>query len=389
MGEATPYARERTHERLVELCHSGLDVPGFFDEAGRLVRRIVPFDGFCSLTLDPATLLPTSHFTHNSMRPEDVPRLAENEYAHEDFNKIAALARAPRPAGVLSAATEGVLTRSARYREILSANGFGDELRLTALDESGCWACFAFYRAEGEAEFEGADADFVAGLAKVLAEGVRRSILLAAAPTEEGPDAPGLILLRSGGEIEAITPAAERWLRELITPAPAPGRLPQIVNAVAYRALLVAEGGEEGMARARVPTASGRWIVLHGSLVGDPAERRLAVIIEPARSPEIAPLIVEAYGLSEREREVTRLVIQGLSTSEIAGALHLSPYTVQDHLKSIFEKLDVHSRREVAAKVFFQHYVPRLQEGAPIRSNGWFLEDEASSSPPAGSPHRL
>ena len=73
MARATPYARERTHEKLVELCHSGLDVPAFFDEAGRLLRLVVPFDGFCSLSLDPATLLPTSHFTHNSMPPEDVP----------------------------------------------------------------------------------------------------------------------------------------------------------------------------------------------------------------------------------------------------------------------------------------------------------------------------
>jgi DNA-binding CsgD family transcriptional regulator len=378
MARATPYTRERTHQKLVELCHSGLEVAEFFDEAGRLLQRVIPFDGFCSLSLDPATLLPTSHFTHNSMPPKDVPRLAENEYMQDDYNKFATLARSPRPAGTLSTATEGVLERSARYREILSANGFGDELRLTALDASGSWGCFAFYRGQGEAKFDEAEADFVADVSALLAEGVRCAILLAAAPTEEGPDAPGLILLAKSGAIEAVTPAAERWLSELITPPPPPGHAPQIVNAVAYRAQLAADGGGEGMARARVPTSSGRWVVLHGSLVGDPAERRLAVIIEPARALEIAPLIVAAYGLSEREREVTRLVIQGLSTSEIASKLHLSPYTVQDHLKSIFEKIGVHSRREVAAKVFFQHYVPRLQEGAPVGSDGWFVERTAA-----------
>ena len=216
------------------------------------------------------------------------------------------------------------------------------------------------YRGEDEAEFDETEVDFVAGLSALLAEGVRRAILLAAAPTEEGPDAPGLILLAKSGAIEAVTPAAERWLSELITPPAAGGRLPQVVNAVAYRARLASEGGGEGMARVRVPTSSGRWVVLHGSLLGDPVEGRLAVIIEPARPLEMTPLIVAAYGLSEREREVTRLVIQGLSTGEIAGTC-TSPYTVQDHLKSIFEKIGVHSRREVTARIFFQHYVPRLQ----------------------------
>jgi DNA-binding CsgD family transcriptional regulator len=372
---ATAYARERTQEKIVELCHSGRDLAEFFNEAGELLRRVVAFDGFCSLSLDPATLLPTSHFTHKSMPPEDVPRLAENEYTRNDFNKMAELARAARPARALSDATDGVLERSARYREILAGNGFGDELRLAARDEAA-WACFAFYRAEGEPEFGDAEADFTAGVSAILAEGVRRAILLSAAPTEEGPDAPGLLLLDTTGAIEAVTPAGERWLREMISPEPAQGRLPQIVNAVAYRTLLAAERGE-GMARARVPTAAGRWVVLHGSLFGDPVERKVAVIIEPARSPEIAPLIAEAYGLSGREREVTRLVLQGLSTSEIARELHLSPYTVQDHLKSIFEKMGVHSRREVAAKVFFQQYAPRLEERAPLGSDGWFIESIA------------
>jgi DNA-binding CsgD family transcriptional regulator len=53
----------------------------------------------------------------------------------------------------------------------------------------------------------------------------------------------------------------------------------------------------------------------------------------------LAGLIVEAYGLSRREREVTRLVLQGRSTAEMAHELHLSAHTVQDHLKAIFAKV--------------------------------------------------
>lgn len=368
---------ERVRGEVVRLSARGLDVATFFDETGRLLRKAVAFDGFCSMTVDPATMLLTSHVAHDSVRPEDVPRLGRNEFLEEDVNKFAAIARAPRSASVLSDATSHVPERSPRYRDILRPNGFRDELRFTLLDDGACWGWVALYRREESGDFAVEDAALAASLAPLLAQGLRRAILLASVATDEEPDAPGLVLLAPGGIVEAKNAAAEHWLSELISETPAEGELPAVVNSVAYRALLAARGDAPAGARARVPTSTGTWLVVHGSVIGDPAEGRVAVILEPARAPEMAPLIVAAYGLTAREREVTQLVLHGLSTAEIARELHFSEYTVQDHLKAIFEKVGVRSRRELVAQIFFQHYVPRLQAGAKIGTTGWFARTES------------
>ena len=67
-----------------------------------------------------------------------------------------------------------------------------------------------------------------------------------------------------------------------------------------------------------VPDASGRWAVVRGSLLGDgddSTRARVAILLEAARPPELAPLIADAYGFTERERLVTELVAQGYSTT--------------------------------------------------------------------------
>jgi hypothetical protein len=141
----------------------------------------------------------------------------------------------------------------------------------------------------------------------------------------------GVLVLTEDDSVELANAAAQGWLAELREPEHA--HLPIVIQAVASRARRAAAGDGSGpAARARIRTASGRWLVATGSTLGAGPAGRAAVILEEARAPELMPLIADAYGLSARERSVTQLVAQGLPTTKIATGLYLSPYTVQDHL---------------------------------------------------------
>jgi DNA-binding CsgD family transcriptional regulator len=374
-------AVHRTRRELNALCHRGLDVARFFDAAARVLHRTVAFDGACWVTMDPATLLVTGHIPQGPFQPEDAPRLAYHEYLEEDVNQFPALARHQRTAGGLRDATGGDPQRSPRYRELLMPKGCDDELRTAFVEGTTCWGAAAMYRGAGS-RYEPADVELLADVAGLMAGGLRRAILIAAMSTEEPLDGPGLLLLREHNAVDSISPAAERWLAA-VSATPTPGVLPAVVYAVANRARQISRAADDapaGVARARIQASSGQWLVLHGSLMETSSGTRTAIIVELARPPEIAPLILQAYRLTERECDIVRRILQGLSTKEIAKTLYVSPYTVQDHLKAIFEKADVHSRRELLAQVYFRSYAPRIGRGDNLAADGWF-GGERSTAP--------
>ena len=103
------------------------------------------------------------------------------------------------------------------------------------------------------------------------------------------------------------------------------------------------------------------------------SDDRTAVIIQSATPAAVAPLVTLAHGLSERESQLTRLCMQGLSTRQMAHALALSPHTVQDHLESIFAKTGVRSRSELVGQILLEHYVPRWEDLADVPA-GWLAK---------------
>jgi DNA-binding CsgD family transcriptional regulator len=98
-------------------------------------------------------------------------------------------------------------------------------------------------------------------------------------------------------------------------------------------------------------------------------------IIEDARPAVLSDVIASAHGLTPREREVTGLAAQGRTNKQIALALSISIFTVQDHLKSVFAKVGVQSRAELVSTLYVRFYEPRRQAGATPGPYGWYLDD--------------
>jgi DNA-binding CsgD family transcriptional regulator len=364
------YARERALDRIADLAGHGHDVVTFWNEVTEVMTPVVPYYmGPCWYTVDPASLLVTSHF--NPVMPELPAEWLELEYQAEDAHDLATVARSDSGISTLHRATGGDPSSSLRWQANMEMNGDQELIAALRTRSGDPWGSLALYREPGEALFNEEEIDFLRAAAPFLGEGARRALLVGEARDPEGPDGPGLLVLSSDGEVKSSTPGVERWVSDLPGGDWDSGRLPTAALAVAQRALRAqSAGGRDPVAVARVLSESGTWVVLHGAPLISDGPTRVAVIVEPAHPARITPLLMSAYGLTEREQEVTRLVLQGDSTVRIAERLVVSPHTVQEHLKNVFEKTGVRSRRDLVCKVFFAHYEPRLRDNERRANDG-------------------
>jgi DNA-binding CsgD family transcriptional regulator len=368
-------ARERAVDKIARLASQPRDLVTFWQSSTEVIGGVVPYYWTpCWYTFDPASLLVTSHF-HDGMPQYPAAWLA-GEYYDDDVNKLADVARSDTGVSTLHEATGGDPSGSPRWHRNMTLGGDQELIARLRAKSGEIWGMLGLYREPGQPLFDDADKRFLRSVAPHLAEGARRALLLGEATDPEGPDAPGLLILTDRWEIDSLTPGVERWLAELPDSDWATGRLPSAVLSVAGRALRTsANQGQPGeVAVSRVLSRSGTWVILHGACLASAGSRRVAIIVEPAHPARIYPLLMAAYGLTKRERDVTRLILQGSSTMTIAQDLVVSTHTVQQHLKSIFEKTGVRSRRDLVAKVFFGHYEPRFRDnehrtiaGKPVR----------------------
>jgi DNA-binding CsgD family transcriptional regulator len=367
---ASTALRERGYSEAKRLCYSGMDAPTLLREVAGSLERVAPFETYCAFSNDPLSGLPTQLVYQGAIGPKQHRAYIEDVYFEEDFDGQRMMVQNRLPVALLSEVTGGKLERALAYREITSPLGLGYEMFGICAVGRQQWGGISLIREKGRPDFDAREVALLQRIVPHLGTGLKAALLRTQASAEpEGESAPGVLVLDDRGRVVQHTEAAERWLRDLADlgdgwlegdglPAP----VWMVVGAL--RKALKPETDRDlgGVPSVRVQTRSGRWLTFHGARTEPRPERggETMVVIEPSRPQELAWLRASAYGLSPRERAVVDLVAQGASTTEISQALHISEYTVQDHLSNAFDKVGVRGRRALLKRLFFDNLYPTL-----------------------------
>ncbi len=344
-----PVARD-----VVRACYAAADADSLHDRVLPRLRRVVPTDAAFFALLDPQTVLFTRTWTETPLEASG-PRFLDNEFAEtDDVNRFADLARARVPVATLDRATRGDWRTSARWREILAPLGLGDELRIVLRVAGSAWGVLCLHRA-GATPFSAREAEILRQVGPHLAEAIRR--LTARSPDAAAAAEPqtGVVVIE-GSVVTAITDGAASWMGDLGQEVEVGGPAPLLMLALVRRLEALERCDPSGaVATATVTTRRGAVLDLHAAPLRSPNGGDIpAPVVVTLMSASVENRVsrrIAACRLTPAQRRVASLVVRGRSTKEIMATLRIGEHTVQDHLKAIFERAGVRTRRELVASL--------------------------------------
>jgi DNA-binding CsgD family transcriptional regulator len=348
-------AAESSLGALERIAGEGLSAQELLAQATARIDRVVPSDGYFMAATDPETTLCTGTGIIRELPADQCQPHWDYEFLVPDYVKYVDIVRSGQRVADIHDATGGRPDRSPRFKQFSAATGFHSEVRLVFTVGGAAWGLGQLNRVAGR--FSDDEKTWLGRAAETIGRGLRKAMVAQPATSPALHRGPGIVLLNGDGRVVSATREAVEWLDELdaemLMSDVGDLQLPFHAHGFATRVRAAHDDGEPQI-RSRLRTRNGVWLLMHGSVLEGAGQ--VALIIEPAKSADVAPLLVEAYGLTTRELDVTRAIARGLSTSEVAEALYLSPHTVRDHVKAIFEKVGVSSRGELVHRVFAEHY---------------------------------
>jgi DNA-binding CsgD family transcriptional regulator len=344
-----PVLLQRRVDALIERCYAGLDTAALRREVVSRLKALAGVDAAFVATVDPATLLFTSAISEEPLI-EAAPAFLENELDGRDVNRFTDLAAGSNPVRTLDQATCGDRDSSARHAAIMRPLGLGDELRVALRTRQACWGVMCLHRQAGATGFSPHDRDIVTKIAPHVAEGLRRALLAGRAADPHPALGHGVVILDASGSVTSVNDAAERWLAQIPeSDWPSSCQLPLPLLAAAAAAGHAGAAPEQSPPAVRLRTVRGDWLSVHASPLHGGGEQSTVLILEDPAPGELASLLLAGHGVTGAQARVVALVLRGYSTKQIVSQLAISQYTVQEHLRAVFDKLGVRSRQELAA----------------------------------------
>lgn len=362
------------HEVARECARAG-DPLDLLERVAARVRPVIGYAAAGWILVDPDTLLMNGVHTEGVDRQTHLALIEQEMSGSADVTRFADLVGAPLPAAALSAATGGDLAASTRWRTVYQPAGYGDELRAVFGSCSVTWGLVCLSRLVDDSWFTPAEVQLLARLCPYVADGIRTGLALCRPGRADRAESPALVVLRDDGSVESMTDTVPEWFGD---PEDESLRTTIVLHQVARRARALAADTPTGEpspttrpgdaatsapaavppARAWARTSTGESVIVRGARLSGDGPGRTVLVLDPATQADLAPLLMELRGLTPREREVTRLLLTGKPTRQIAAELWITPETLRGHVKNVLAKLDVSSRAELSALLSRQ---PRSQ----------------------------
>ncbi|MGZ8803976.1 MAG: LuxR C-terminal-related transcriptional regulator [Microbacterium sp.] len=326
-----------TADALGELALQAADSRAFRVEVLRRLRALMAFDWYVWALTDPVTGVGIDPLAYIPDR-RDAARAIRLKYL-EPTNRWTTLN--------VAASLGDRVTASRLWRELQHPAGVVDVASVVFCERANCWGFLDLWAGS---VFSAGDVALLRAVAPGLTEALRisRSRTFqrpAAPPAVRGP---AVVLVDDHLTVVGQTPDSDAWLRLLLPTPEQFSPIPAAAYNVAAQLLAREAGVDDGDPVARMPASDGSWVRVSAARV-EPAQG-IVVTIEATGPEERLDLFARAHALSAREREVVEELTRGAATAEIASRLFVSPYTVQDHLKSVFAKTGVRSRRALIAR---------------------------------------
>ncbi|HEU5156104.1 MAG TPA: helix-turn-helix transcriptional regulator [Streptosporangiaceae bacterium] len=352
----TSIRRERVRERIAGLCRSKAPSRQFRAAVLDQLRHAVGFDFYVFVLTDPQTSVGCDPLADVPLL-DDLPRLIRLKYATA-VNRWTTLGEPP--VALLFESTAGRREESLLWREMLEAAGIVDVASMVFRDRFGCWGFLDLWRGTPGAPFTAADADFLAMIAPMVTTALRRcqAATFTVHPGGGAPREALVLLLSPDLTLRAQTQQTGDYLRRLLPTPAEQSPIPAAAYNVAAQLAAIEAGVDDHAPSARVHLGQGVWVSLRAARIGDGRQRPadgdlsadIAVTIEHASPAERLDVFGRAFAFTAREAELLTVLADGADTRQAAAQMHLSMHTVQDHLKSIFDKVDSRSRRELLAR---------------------------------------